>query len=120
MINNESIIEYKVKLINKYLNKYYTLDDAIARTIVGEKIEYFYLDEILINSIEKALQLYEPLLILGTTKKIETKINTLKEAISKYKKTKSSEIDNFIKDYEIDIKQIENDVLLIINRYLKY
>jgi len=116
---NESIIEYKVKLINQYLNKDYSLDDTTTKTISGEKVEYFYIDEILINSIEKSLMFYEPLLIMGTTEKIENRIDQLKDSIKKFKKTEDIEIDNFIKNYEIDIRKIEKDILYLVNQYLK-
>jgi len=56
---------------------------------------------------------------MGTTEKIENRIDQLKDSIKKYEKTEDIEIDNFIKDYEVDIEQIEKDILYLVNKYIK-
>jgi len=118
-----SLIELKVYLINKYLNKDYRLDDTTVKTVNGEKTEYFYINNLLFRSIENSLKVYEPLLLLGTTKDIEDTLNHFKRVVKEWnkneKKYQDKETNIFIKDYSVDINEIDNLVLNLINDSLK-
>nr|WP_321267761.1 hypothetical protein [uncultured Sulfurimonas sp.] len=119
----KSLIELKVYLINKYLNKDYRLDDITAQVLGGEKIEYYYLNSLLFQAIEKSLKVYEPLLLLGTTESIEKKINYLKEIVEKWNENESKYnekyIEDFVKDYHIETTEIDNMILTLINNSLR-
>jgi len=118
-----SLIELKVYLINKYLNKDYRLDDTTVKTVNGEKTEYFYINNLLFRSIENSLKVYEPLLLLGTTKDIEDTLNHFKRVVKEWnmneKKYQDKDTNIFIKDYSVDINEIDNLVLNLINDSLK-
>lgn len=119
----DSLIELKVKLINQYLNKDYKYDDTHIRTITGEKIEYFYFNDILFNSIEKSLHFYEPLLLFDSNPVLETKINDIKKIVSSWfkdnKEYKEKDVSIFIEDYKINISEIDSEVMFIVNEYMK-
>ena len=119
----KSLLEIKVFLINKYLNKDYRLDDTTTSVLGGEKIEYYYFNNLLFKAIENSLKIYEPLLLLGTTKKIENKLNQYKDTLSKWnfyeKKYNEKNIKSFVRDYNVDINEIDNIVLTLINNSLK-
>ena len=95
----------------------------MTHVLGGEKIEYYYLNNILFKAIENSLKMYEPLLLLGTTKTIENKLNHYMNIVKKWnlyeKKYNEKYIESFIRDYNIDIYEIDNAVLTLINNSLK-
>lgn len=119
----KSLIEVKVYLINKYLNQDYRLDDTTAQVLGGEKTEYYYLNSLLFQAIEKSLKLYEPLLLLGTTESIEKKISYFKEVVEKWNENESKYnekyVEDFVRDYHIDTTEIDNILLTLINNSLR-
>lgn len=119
----KSLIELKVYLINKYLNKDYRLDDTTAHVLGGEKIEYHYLNNLLFKGIENSLKMYEPLLLIGTTKEIKSKLSMYQDVVDKWNINESKynkmNIDIFVKDFNIDVNEIDNIVLNLINNSLK-
>lgn len=108
-----SLIEAKVYLIQKYLNKDYTLFDTTVKSVTSHKQEYPFIDELLMQGLEKSLEMYEPLLLMGTTKEIQVKILLYKDTFKKSKKENNrylnkKKIKAFVKDYNIDLKEIDN------------
>lgn len=111
--------DLKVYLINKYLNVDYSHNDLIVKMVNSEKFEYFYINNIMFRSIEKAIALYKPLLIIGCRKEKEVLLKSYLEVLKDWneneKKYNDSDTDNFIIDYNIDLKEIDNIVLKMVS-----
>ena len=120
---NKSLVEIKVYLINKYLNKDYRVDDTTIRTVNGEKIEYILINNLVFRGLEKALEYYQIFELLGTTKSIQRQLFLIQEISNKWNdeeaKYSDKDTDIFIKDYNIDINEIDNLLLMLVNNSLK-
>jgi len=120
-----TLTEVKVYLINKYFNKDYSLFDTTVQKTKKEPYEYIFLTKLLFTSIEKNLELYDPLLVLGTNQDLKEKIemyNILIREWNENEKSHSKELmgfTNFVKDYNIDIQEIDNIILKLLNEDLK-
>ena len=119
LLSMNSLIEVKVYLVNKYLNKYYRLDDTHMKAVGAEKIEYFSINNILFRSIEKAIFLYRPLLIMGMEEKKEKLLRQYIEILNNWNKNEKryndKETDTFIKDYNIDLEEVDNIILKMVS-----
>ena len=120
---NKSLIETKVYLINKYINKDYRVDDTTTRTVNGEKIEYILINNLIFRGLEKALEYYQIFELLGTTQNIQRQLFLIQEISNKWNdeeaKYSDKQTDIFIKDYNIDINEIDNMLLMLVNDSLK-
>ena len=120
---NKSLVEIKVYLINKYLNKDYRVDDTTIRTVNGEKIEYILINNLIFRGLEKALEYYQIFELLGTTQNIQRQLFLIQEISNKWNdeeaKYSDKDTDIFIKDYNIDINEIDNMLLMLVNDSLK-
>lgn len=120
---NKSLIETKVYLINKYINKDYRVDDTTTRTVNGEKIEYILINNLIFRGLEKALEYYQIFELLGTTQNIQRQLFLIQEISNKWNnqeaKYSDKQTDTFIKDYHIDINEIDNLLLMLVNNSLK-
>ena len=120
---NKSLVEIKVYLINKYLNKDYRVDDTTIRTVNGEKIEYILINNLIFRGLEKALEYYQIFELLGTTQNIQRQLFLIQEISNKWNdeeaKYSDKDTDIFIKDYNIDINEIDNLLLMLVNNSLK-
>ncbi len=120
---NKSLIETKVYLINKYINKDYRVDDTTTRTVNGEKIEYILINNLIFRGLEKALEYYQIFELLGTTQNIQRQLFLIQEISNKWNdeeaKYSDKDTDIFIKDYNIDINEIDNLLLMLVNNSLK-
>lgn len=118
----EGILELKVYLVQKYLNKDYRLDDTTVKSIDGQKVEYYYLDELLFRSIDKSLDLFEPMLVFGANKLFRDYFLDMRETIFKYFENYSTPINTlleFEKDFGIDIEEINQECLKLVNATLQ-
>ena len=120
---NKSLVEIKVYLINKYINKDYRLDDTTTHTVNGEKIEYILINNLIFRGLEKALEYYQIFELLGTTQNIQRQLFLIQEISNKWNdeeaKYSDKDTDIFIKDYNIDINEIDNLLLMLVNNSLK-
>lgn len=120
---NKSLVEIKVYLINKYLNKDYRVDDTTTQTFNGEKIEYILINNLIFRGLEKALEYYQIFELLGTTQNIQRQLFLIQEISNKWNdeeaKYSDKQTDIFIKDYNIDINEIDNMLLMLVNDSLK-
>ena len=120
---NKSLVEIKVYLINKYLNKDYRVDDTTTQTFNGEKIEYILINNLIFRGLEKALEYYQIFELLGTTQNIQRQLFLIQEISNKWNdeeaKYSDKDTDIFIKDYNIDINEIDNMLLMLVNDSLK-
>ena len=120
---NKSLVEIKVYLINKYLNKDYRVDDTTTQTFNGEKIEYILINNLVFRGLEKALEYYQIFELLGTTKSIQRQLFLIQEISNKWNdeeaKYSDKQTDIFIKDYHIDINEIDSLLLMLVNNSLK-
>lgn len=120
---HKSLIETKVYLINKYINKNYRLVDTTTHTVNGEKIEYLLVNNLIFRSLEKALEYYKIFELLGTTQSIQRQLFLIQEVSNKWNeqeaKYSDKDTDIFILDYNVDINEIDNLLLILVNNSLK-
>ena len=110
-----------MRKLSKYLKKDFSLFDMTVLATDTKKMEFTYIEIIIFRSIEKAIVNYEPLLFLGCPTETREKINKYKNILDKWNKDEVSKnrnvaTDNFIKDYKVDIQEIDNHVLKIISK----
>lgn len=117
----KNIIELKVKLINQYLNKDYKMFDTTVQGQKSQKVEYIYFDYLIMKGIEYSIGLYEPLLLIGTSKEVKEYISKMKDTLKRYFEYKIREvtITEFINDYNIDINDINCECLKIVTYNLQ-
>lgn len=118
----KSLIELKIEIINKYLDKDYRLDETIIKSINNEKIEDYYIDYILFQSVEKSLFMFKLMLLLGTNEEIQNELFLMKKEVNEffnYEKRDKKLVQRFIKDYNVDTDEIYCQVLQIITHSLK-
>jgi len=117
--------EIKLYLIQKYVNKNISPNVFIEDHLGANKIEYSLIDLLLMLSLEKVMVFYEPLLIFGCDKETEKKINMFLKIIENFKKTDmyknkdSAVTKGLIKQFEFDIKEIDELVLKKVSDTIK-
>lgn len=110
--------------LNQYLYKeYFNNNDplmVIEKCLFGKKFEMTYLDYIVIKSFKKHLPTFEVLVLFGD-KKVEKKVNIIKSSIEKYLTYNNSEkkINGFVKDYDVDLNEIDLLTLKLMTNYMK-
>lgn len=106
-------------LYKEYLNNNDPLM-VIEKCLFGKKFEMTYLDYIVINSLKKHLPTFEVLALFGD-KKVEKKVNRIKSSIEEYLTYNSSEkkIKSFVKDYDVDLNEIDLLTLKLMTNYMK-
>jgi len=110
-------------LIQHLYKEYFNNNDPltiIEKCLFGKKFEMTYIDYIVINSFKKHLPTFEVLALFGD-KKIETKINKIKSLIEEYLTYNMSEkkIKGFVKDYDVDLNEIDLLTLKLMTNYMK-
>lgn len=112
----------KIHMINKYLGYEYKLFDLTARSDKATKMEFTYINNIIFKSLKKNLSFFTPLALFGSLNKTQEElINKLNTSINKweqfeYTNNQAKQTDLFIKNYEVDIQEVENYIYTVLSK----
>lgn len=110
--------------LRKYLYRaYFNNNDPLLvmeKTVNGKKIEMGYIDNLVMLAIKKHIPNYEMLALFGDTR-IDKKIKELNVLVEEYISFHIQEkhLKSFIKDYEVDLNEIDLLTLQLVNDYMK-
>lgn len=124
MKKEDTLLEIKLYLCKKYFNSQWNYDTLTTQTTKRQPTEFYSIDNLLFESIEKSLNHFKPLLFLSTNEDLKEKISMYELTIKKWKENEKGketikELNNFIKDYSIDIEEIDNIILKLLNDDLR-